>query len=88
MRAELIHENHLSWLGNTHIYKLNPSLKGYDYIAVSVHNVDYGQWHNAGVEVVGCNEHGTAAGPSVEPLWQSYVVLSHDEIITELGYTL
>ncbi|MFC9436920.1 hypothetical protein [Nocardia sp. NPDC057030] len=86
MRAELVFDEHPSWIGDARIYRLTPPYHGHDHVAVTVHPVEYGQWQSAGVDVVGCDENGCIAGDHVVPIFQSYVVMSHAEVLAVLGY--
>jgi len=75
-----------NWLGDTNIYALDEPLAGHTHLAVSVYGVEHGEWQNAGVEVIGCDETGWA--PSLDAVFQSYEVLSHAEVLGVLGYTV
>lgn len=86
MKAELIFPEHPNWVGDARIYRLTPSYQGYDHVAVTVHPVQYGQWHNAGADVVGCDEKGWIAGDCVVAIHQTYVVGTHEAVLAELGY--
>jgi hypothetical protein len=87
MIATLIFPEHDYWVGDARIYRVTPSFKGHDYIAVTRHPVVDGQWQNAGVDVVGCNSDGHIPGDYVVALYQSYVVMTHKEVLHELGYS-
>lgn len=86
MSAKLVFPEHDYWIGDARIYRLDPPYQGHSYIAVTVHPVEYGQWQNGGVEVVGCNADGLIPGNEVVAIYQSYVVMSHPEVLAELGY--
>lgn len=76
----------IHWCGKTNLYALDIPLHGFDHVAVMVAPVEYGQWQNAGVEIVGCNENGVVPGDRMESLWQSYMVTSHAAALEQLGY--
>ena len=89
MIATLVHENHISWVSTeTNIYALDVPYQGHDHIAVSRHETEYGQWHNAGTEIIGCLADGRIDGPAVIALFQTYEVLSFAEALTRIGYTV
>lgn len=87
MIANLIFDEHPYWVGDARIYQLDTPYQGHTHVAVTVHPVEYGQWQNGGVEVVGCDENGHIPGNSVNSVFQSYVVMTHDEVLAALGYT-
>lgn len=86
MIATLITEAHPSWMGDTNVYALDTPYQGHTHVAVAVHAVEYGQWQNGGTEITGCDETGHA--DSLDALYQSYVILTHAEALSEIGYTL
>lgn len=86
MIATLVFPEHPSWVGDARIFRVEPPYQGHDHIAITVHPVDYGQWQNAGVEVVGCTEDGGIPGDSVNAIYQSYVVQTHEQVLADLGY--
>lgn len=86
MIAKLVFPEHPSWIGDARIYELTPPYQGHAHVAVTVHRVEYGQWQNGGVDVVGCDENGGIPGDSVVALYQSYVISTHDAVLAELGY--
>lgn len=91
--ASLIIESAPNWLGHTNIYHLAAPLGGSDYVAVSVFDTraftldgQPSEWHNAGVQVVGCDQFGCA--PTLDVIHQSYVVDTHVDVLARLGYQL
>lgn len=86
MIANLVLSNHDSWCGDTNIYHVNPPYQGFDHVAVSVHNVQFGQWQNAGTEIVGCREDGCIEADTVDALYQTYEVLTFPEALARIGY--
>lgn len=88
MIAKLIHPEHDYWVGDARIYQLDPPLQGFDHVAVTVHPVAYGQWQNAGAEVVGCDGNGHIPGDSVVAIHQDYVVKTHEQVLGDLGYSV
>lgn len=72
--------------GDTNVYHLNTPHSGFDYVAVCTYPVQYGEWHNAGVEVFGCDATGHI--PTMDTLYQSYVIESDGDVLAHLGYTL
>lgn len=87
MIAKLVFPEHDSWVGDAKIYHLAPPYRGHGYVAITVQPVSDGQWQNAGVMVVGCNADGLIPGDYVNAVYQGYVVMSHGEVLAELGYT-
>ncbi|MFG1794119.1 hypothetical protein [Nocardia sp. NPDC049149] len=87
MNAKLVYPHHDYWVGDARIYELDPPYQGHSYVAITVHPVSDGQWQNAGVEVVGCNADGHIPGDYVVSCWSSYVVMSHGEVLAQLGYS-
>ena len=85
--ATIVFDHHDYWVGDSKIFVLDPPYQGYRHVAVTVRAVEFGQWQNAGVEVVGCDENGFITGDHVIALYQSYVVMSHVAVLQELGYT-
>ena len=89
MIASLVHENHISWVSTeTNIYRLDEPFQGHGHIAVSRHEVEYGQWQNAGTEIIGCREDGGIDGDEVIAVFKTYEVLSFAEALARIGYTL
>lgn len=86
MIATLVFPEHPTWVGDARIYRLNPPYQGHGHVAVTVHPVEYGQWQNGGVEVVGCDENGHIPGNTVESVYQSYVISTHEQVLGDLGY--
>lgn len=87
MKAKCVFPQHDSWVGDSRIYQLDVPYQGFTHIAVVRHEVEYGQWQNAGVEVIGCNADGLIPGNQVVAVYQNYVVMTHAEVLAELGYT-
>lgn len=75
------------FVGDAHVYELSVPYDGHGYVAVCVHDVDHGQWQNAGTEIIGCNSDGVILGSYVHSAWQSYVILTHAEALLSIGYT-
>ncbi|WP_029899512.1 hypothetical protein [Nocardia brasiliensis] len=88
MIANLVLAEHPSWIGDAQIWRVDPPYRGHEYLAVTVHPVEYSQWRNAGVDVVGCTANGGIPGATVDPIYQSYVVSTHAEVLTDLGYEI
>lgn len=88
MIAKLVFPEHDYWVGDAKIFVVDPPYQGHSHLAVTVHPVADGQWQNAGVEVVGCTADGFIPGDYVEAIYQSYVVMSHAEVLEALGYSL
>lgn len=86
MIATLLFAEHDYWVGDAKIYHLDPPYLEQSHVAVTVTPVEYGQWQNAGVQVVGCDENGYIPGDSVVAVYQTYVVKSHAELLGDLGY--
>lgn len=86
MIAKLVFPEHDYWVGDARVYYLEPAYQGHRHVAVTVHPMADEQWQNAGCEVVGCNADGHIPGDYVIALWSSYVVMSHSEVLAELGY--
>lgn len=88
MIATLIFPAHDYWVGDAKVYHLAPPYQGHDHVAVTRFAVEYGQWQNAGVQVVGCDAAGHIPGDQVVAVYQNYVVMSHTEVLAALGYSL
>jgi hypothetical protein len=88
MIANCVFSEHPSWIGDARIYLLTPPYRGHGHVAVTVHPVEYGQWQNGGVDVVGCDENGGIPGNSVVAIYQTYVVRTHAEVLADLGYRI
>jgi hypothetical protein len=89
MIATLEHENHISWVSTeTNIYRLDEPYQGHDHIAVSRHEVEYGQWQNAGTEIIGCLQDGSIDGDEVIAVYQTYEPLTFAEALARIGYSL
>lgn len=85
MQAKLHIAGATNWLGDTNIYALDEPLSDHTHLAVSVFPVENGEWQNAGVTVIGCDETGWAQ--SLDAIYQSYAVQPHAEVLNALGYT-
>ncbi|MEV0247981.1 hypothetical protein AB0H76_15415 [Nocardia sp. NPDC050712] len=88
MIAELVFPEHDSWIGDAKIYRLDPPYEGHEHVAITVHPVAGGEWQNAGVDVVGCTAEGLVPGAYVVAVYQTYVVMTHAEVLGVLGYSL
>jgi hypothetical protein len=86
MSAKLVFLEHPSWVGDARIYQLDTPYQGHSHIAVTVHHVEYGQWQNGGVEVVGCDENAGIPGDAVVSVYQSYEIKPHEDVLADLGY--
>lgn len=87
MIANLVHEDHISWVSTqTNIYALDEPFHGFDHIAVSRHEVEYEQRHNAGTEIIGCRADGGIDGDEVIALHQTDEVLTFPEALERIGY--
>jgi hypothetical protein len=87
--AKLVHADHISWVSTqTNIYELDQPYQGHDHVAVSHHAVEFGQWRNAGTEIIGCLANGAIDGDSVVALYQTFEVLDFADALARIGYTL
>lgn len=88
MIATRVHEDHIAWVGRTDIFAVDPPFHGHDHVAVSIHQPEYGQWHNAGTEIIGCLPDGGIDGDVVLALYRTYEVLTFPDALQRIGYTL
>lgn len=70
--------------GTCHVYELSEPLDGATHLAVVVYDGEGIGWQNKGVEVFACDETGWV--PVMDTIYQSYLVETHEEVLTNLGY--
>lgn len=87
LKASRVNIDSSHWLGDSVVYWLDEPYQGYQRVVVTILN-DPGQWQGKGVEVFPCDEHGAAIAidGGLRALWQSYVIMTHEEILAVLGY--
>lgn len=91
MNATLIIAGSPTWMGDTNIYALDTPHGGHNFLAVSVFGAraftpddEPAEPHNAGVQIVGCDETGAAS--SLDVILQTYEILDHAGALAWLGY--
>lgn len=70
--------------GICHVYALDEPLGDATHVAVVVYDGKGIGWQNKGVEVFACDETGWV--PVMDTIYQSYLVETHEEVLTNLGY--